>query len=252
MSGAPSLGKVLGIPIRLHTTWFVVAVLVTASLAAGFFPRQYGGWSPATYWLVGAVTAVLFFGSVLLHELGHSVVALRERVPVKSITLFIFGGVAQIGVEPPTAGAEFRVAVAGPLVSFALAAIFTGLGAILSRIDFLFAPLAYLGLCWPNIPIRRGSSQAERCAYTPRQAFKRNPRTDARFRPAQWWKGNVGKRLEAEEDLALPFHLLDVAASAVTATLTTILMGTLSDRTRGRWGRRRPFILGGYLAWGGV
>ena len=145
MSGALSLGKVLGIPIRLHTTWFLVAVLVTVSLAAGFFPQQYGGWSPATYWLVGGVTAVLFFGSVLLHELGHSVVALRERVPVKSITLFIFGGVAQIGAEPPTAGAEFRIAVAGPLVSFALAAIFTGLGAILSGTDFLFAPLAYLG-----------------------------------------------------------------------------------------------------------
>ena len=145
MSGSFSLGKVLGIPVRLHATWFLVAVLVTVSLAAGFFPEQYGGWSPTTYWLVGAATAVLFFASVLLHELGHSVVALREKVPVKSITLFIFGGVAQIGTEPPTAGAEFRIAVAGPLVSFALAAVFTGLGAVLGAIESLSAPLAYLG-----------------------------------------------------------------------------------------------------------
>jgi len=143
MSGSLSLGKVLGIPVRLHATWFLVAVLVTVSLAAGFFPQQYEGWSPTTYWVVGAVTAVLFFASVLLHELGHSVVALREKVPVKSITLFIFGGVAQIGAEPPTAGAEFRIAVAGPLVSFALAAVFTGLGAVLGAVESLSAPLAY-------------------------------------------------------------------------------------------------------------
>jgi len=145
MSGSLSLGKVLGIPIRLHATWFLIAVLVIVSLAAGFFPQQYEGWSPATYWLVGAVTAVLFFVSVLLHELGHSIVALRENVPVKSITLFIFGGVAQIGAEPRTAGSEFRIAIAGPLVSFALAAIFTGLGAVLGGIDAISAPLAYLG-----------------------------------------------------------------------------------------------------------
>jgi len=145
MSGSLSLGKVLGIPIRLHTSWFLVAVLVTVSLAAGFFPQQYGGWSPMTYWLVGAVTAVLFFGSVLLHELGHAAVALREGVPVKSITLFIFGGVANIGAEPPTAWAEFRIAIAGPLVSFALAATFTSLGTVLGGIDTLSGPLAYLG-----------------------------------------------------------------------------------------------------------
>jgi len=145
MNGSLNLGRVLGIPIRLHATWFLIAVLVTVSLATGFFPRQYDGWSPPTYWLVGGVTAVLFFSSVLLHELGHSVVALREKVPVKSITLFVFGGVAQIGAEPPTAGAEFRIAIAGPLVSFALAAVFTGLGAALGSIGVLAAPLAYLG-----------------------------------------------------------------------------------------------------------
>jgi Zn-dependent protease len=119
--------------------------LITWTLAAGYFPQEFPGWAVGTYWGVGAVTAVLFFASVLLHELGHSVVALREEVPVKGITLFVFGGVAQIGREPPTAGAEFRIALAGPLSSLGLAAIFGGLGAAAAGEAVLSAPLAYLG-----------------------------------------------------------------------------------------------------------
>ena len=75
---------------------------------------------------MGAVTAIMLFASVLLHELGHSVVALRYKIPVRSITLFIFGGVAQIGAEPPSAKAEFLIAIAGPLVSLGLAVFFYG------------------------------------------------------------------------------------------------------------------------------
>ena len=145
MRGSFSLGKVLGIPIRLHASWFLIAALITWTLAVGYFPQEYPGWNPAVYWFTGAVTAVLFFASVLIHELGHSVLALREQVPVKNITLFIFGGVAQIGREPPTAGAEFRIAIAGPLASLGLAALFGGLGAVLGGNTALAAPLAYLG-----------------------------------------------------------------------------------------------------------
>jgi Zn-dependent protease/predicted transcriptional regulator len=138
------LGKILGIPIQLHASWFLIAVLITWSLAVGFFPQQYPGWSVAAYWLVGGFASLLFFASVLIHELGHSVLALRENVPVKSITLFIFGGVAQIGREPPTAGAEFRIAIAGPISSLGLAAFFGGLAAALVDSAVLAAPLAYL------------------------------------------------------------------------------------------------------------
>jgi len=138
MRGSLTLGKIFGIPIKLHTSWFLVAALVTWSLAGSYFPQEYPGWVTMTYWAVGAVTAVLFFASVLLHELGHSVVALREKVPVRNITLFIFGGVAQIGSEPRTAGAEFRIAIAGPLVSLALA----GLSGLLSLGAAGVAPLA--------------------------------------------------------------------------------------------------------------
>ena len=144
MRGSLTLGKIFGIPIKLHSTWFLVAALVTWSLAGSYFPQQYPGWATMTYWIVGAVTAVLFFASVLLHELGHSVVALREKVPVRSITLFIFGGVAQIGSEPPTAGAEFRIAIAGPLVSLALAGLSGLLSLGVAGAASLAAPVAYL------------------------------------------------------------------------------------------------------------
>jgi Zn-dependent protease len=145
MRGSLNLGKILGIPIRLHVSWFLIAILITWTLAAGYFPQEYPGWPAANYWLIGGITALLFFASVLIHELGHSVLALREKVPVKSITLFIFGGVAKIGREPPTAGAEFRIAIAGPLSSLGLAALFGGLGAALANNATLAAPLAYLG-----------------------------------------------------------------------------------------------------------
>jgi Zn-dependent protease/CBS domain-containing protein len=143
--GSINIGTILGIPIRLNVSWFLIAALITWSLASGYFPQANPGWTATTYWIVGGLASLLFFASVLLHELGHSVLALREGVPVKSITLFIFGGVAQIGREPPTAGAEFRIAIAGPLTSLGLAATFSGLGALLSETVVLAAPLAYLG-----------------------------------------------------------------------------------------------------------
>ncbi len=95
------LGRILGIPIGLDYSWFLVFALLTWLLASSYYPAEFKDWSPALYWLIGAITTIMLFVSVLLHELGHSVVALRYGVPVRSITLFIFGGVAQIGAEPP-------------------------------------------------------------------------------------------------------------------------------------------------------
>jgi len=82
MKGSLNLGKILGIPIRLHVSWFLIAILITWTLAAGYFPQEYPGWSAATYRLIGALTSVFFFASVLIHELGQSVLALREKVLV--------------------------------------------------------------------------------------------------------------------------------------------------------------------------
>lgn len=119
------LGKIFGIPVGLDYSWFLIFALLTWMLATSYYPAQFKHWPPLLYWLMGAVTTIMLFVSVLLHELGHSVVALWYRVPVRSITLFVFGGVSQIGGKPPSARAEFLIAIAGPIVSLALAVLFT-------------------------------------------------------------------------------------------------------------------------------
>jgi Zn-dependent protease/CBS domain-containing protein len=138
------LGRVLGIPIGLDYSWFLIFGLLTWSLAVSYFPREFSEWPPALCWLMGAVTAIMLFVSVLLHELGHSVVALRFKVPVRSITLFVFGGVAQIGAEPPNARGEFLIAIAGPVVSFLLAALFTIAKPLVGPVEPVWAVTKYL------------------------------------------------------------------------------------------------------------
>lgn len=129
------IGRALGIPIRVHASWFLVFLLVTWSLATGYLPEGLPGFSPARYWAMGGAAALLLFLSVLLHELGHSYVALRYRIPIERITLFIFGGVAHMRKEPPTPRAEFLIALAGPAVSFVLGAACFGLTALAELIQ---------------------------------------------------------------------------------------------------------------------
>lgn len=138
------LGSIFGIQIGLDYSWFVIFALLTWMLATSYYPGEYKHWSPPLYWLTGVTTAILFFGSVLLHELGHSVVAQRCNVPVRRITLFIFGGLAQIEAEPPSAAAEFRIAIAGPLVSLALAVLFYTVPPALSGAEPLLGLAKYL------------------------------------------------------------------------------------------------------------
>ena len=138
------LGKILGISIGLDYSWFVIFALLTWMLADSYYPEEFKHWSPLLYWLMGAVTAIMLFVSVLLHELGHSVVALRYKIPVRSITLFLFGGVAQIGAEPPSAVAEFFIAIAGPLVSLALAVLFYAAQPLIAGIEPLLGLAKYL------------------------------------------------------------------------------------------------------------
>jgi Zn-dependent protease/CBS domain-containing protein len=138
------LGRILGIPIGLDFSWFLIFALMTWTLAVSYFPAEYRNWPVTQYWIVGALTAILLFVSVLLHELGHSVVAMHYKIPVKSITLFIFGGVAQIASEPPSAISEFWIAIAGPVVSFALALFFTILKPVAASFSPLLALATYL------------------------------------------------------------------------------------------------------------
>jgi len=144
MNANIKLGTIMGIPIGLNASWFLIFALITWSLGSGYFPQEYPRMSGTSYLLLALVTSILFFGSVLFHELGHAYLALRNKIPVKGITLFIFGGVAQIGREPSTPGAEFRIAIAGPLASLFLAGLFGSLYLLDQQIPYLAAPSLYL------------------------------------------------------------------------------------------------------------
>jgi len=117
------IGHIFGIPIYLHPSWFIIFALITFTLGLQF-ASAHPTWSPAQHWALGVITSLLFFASVIFHEVSHSVVALRYKLPVKSITLFVFGGLSQIEREPPNARQEFNIAIAGPLSSFFLAGVF--------------------------------------------------------------------------------------------------------------------------------
>ena len=118
------VARILGISIGLDYSWFLIFVLFTWMLATGYYPAALPTGSRAEDWTLGAVSALMLFVCVLLHELGHSVVAMHYKIPVRAITLFLFGGVSQIEGEPPSAAAEFWIAIAGPAVSGLLAVIF--------------------------------------------------------------------------------------------------------------------------------
>lgn len=126
-----NVGQVFGIPIKLDFSWFLVFLLVTTSIV-GQLAFDFPTYSPFSIGATAVVTALCLFGSVLLHELGHSIVAIRKGIKVDSITLFIFGGVASIASEPKKAKDEFQIAIAGPMVSFFLAFTFTLLHLLLS------------------------------------------------------------------------------------------------------------------------
>jgi Zn-dependent protease/predicted transcriptional regulator len=118
------IGNTLGIPIYVHFSWIIVFALIVWSLSTDYFPLHYPDLPASSYWARGVVTALLFFVSILLHELGHAAVALRNGLRTHSITLAIFGGVARLEKDPEDGRAEFRIAAAGPLVSLALAGLF--------------------------------------------------------------------------------------------------------------------------------
>jgi Zn-dependent protease/CBS domain-containing protein len=122
--GSLVLGAIRGIPIRLHFTWLIIFGLLSWTLASGYFPQHYPDLPIAAYWLKGIVAALFLFGSVLVHELMHALMAQRLRVPIAGITLFALGGVAEMKQEPTSPGAEFSIAVVGPLASLALAGLF--------------------------------------------------------------------------------------------------------------------------------
>lgn len=140
------LGRVAGFPLAMNWSVLLIAWLLTWSLATGSFPYDAPGHSPSTYWITGLVAALVFFASLLAHELAHAVVARRAGVEVKGLTLWLFGGVATLGGEPPTPRADFRIAAAGPATSLGLAAAF---GLVAGGLDVLgVAHLAVVAARW--------------------------------------------------------------------------------------------------------
>ena len=118
------LFKLLGFEVRIDWSWIIIAVLVTWSLAVGLFPHYYRHLTPEVYWAMGLAGALGLFASIIFHEFCHSLVARKFGMPMKGITLFIFGGVAEMGDEPPTARVEFLMAAAGPVSSLFLSGVF--------------------------------------------------------------------------------------------------------------------------------
>jgi Zn-dependent protease/predicted transcriptional regulator len=123
-----TLFKLFGFEIRIDLSWLIIALLISWTLAKDMFPRYYEGFSSSTYWMMGITGALALFASIIFHELSHSLVARFFGIPMKGITLFIFGGVAEMTEEPPSPKAEFFMAIAGPLASIVL-----GLGLFVVR-----------------------------------------------------------------------------------------------------------------------
>lgn len=118
-----TLFKLLGFEVRVDASWIILAFLITWSLAVGYFPVEVRGLPASDYWWMGIIAALALFASIVVHEFAHSVVARRRGLPMKGITLFIFGGVAEMGGEPANPGTEFWMAIVGPLTSVAIGAI---------------------------------------------------------------------------------------------------------------------------------
>jgi len=123
MEAQIKLGRIFGIVIGLHYSWLIIAVLISLSLAA-YFSGQHPDWPSATVWVMSIATSVLFFSAILVHELSHAAVAIRNGMPVRSITLFALGGVANIEKEAPSAKIEFWMAIVGPITSAVIGGIF--------------------------------------------------------------------------------------------------------------------------------
>src|ERR1051325_4482318 len=143
MRGGFRIGHIFGINIHIDWSWIFIFLLLTWNLAAGVFPGWHPSWGLTLNWAIAVLAALLFFASVLAHELSHSLVAKAQGLPVRQITLFLFGGVSNIEREPASPRTEFWMAVVGPITSIALGVIFLLLGGVSAGTmgDALSAPV---------------------------------------------------------------------------------------------------------------
>lgn len=209
------LFEISDIPIFVDLSWFLVVVLISWSLATSVFPSYYESESNSTYWAMGFAGAIGLFASILAHELGHSVVARSFLVPIRGITLFIFGGVAEMAKEPPSAKAEFWVAIAGPVVSLLisiglLATYYAGESAL---------PPALAGVLW-----YLGLINGILVVFNMIPAF---PLDGGRVLRAILWhvKGNLGQATKVTAAIGSGFGLVLIGLGVVTLVSGNIIGG---------------------------
>jgi Zn-dependent protease/predicted transcriptional regulator len=145
--------KVAGIAIGFDYSWFIIFAVVLLALAGGYFPRYYPGYRVQTYWIAGLIATLFFFTSVVVHELAHSLVAVRSGIDIKEITLFIFGGVSRITEEPKDPATELKIALVGPLSSFALALVFWVIMSLFKNFQFVLLTGIFYYLAWINLAL---------------------------------------------------------------------------------------------------
>lgn len=215
------LFDIAGIQIRIDYSWFIIFLLVVWSLSAGYFPAQYPGEESSAYWIAGLVATLLFFASVLIHELAHSLVAIRSGISIPEITLFLFGGVSRLSEDPKDPKTEFKVAVVGPLASFALAGIFwvsqSWTASEAQLVSAVVTYLAYINLAVgifnlvPGFPLDGGRI----------------------FRAIWWWRtGSLTQATRTASDIGKGFALvliflgaLEIFAGALLGGLWLIFIG---------------------------
>ncbi|HXV80563.1 MAG TPA: site-2 protease family protein [Candidatus Binatia bacterium] len=214
--------KIAGIQIRLDYSWLIIFVLVLWSLSAGYFPHYYPDQTTGTYWLAGLVATLFFFASILTHELSHSLVARRFGIEIREITLFIFGGLANIAKEPTSPKSEFTIAIVGPFTSFVLAALFWGItvateGIVSPLTIVIFDYLAWINLALgifnllPGFPLDGGRV----------------------FRAIWWWKtGSLVRATKVASDIGkglalalMIFGALNIFAGSLVGGLWFIFIG---------------------------
>jgi Zn-dependent protease/CBS domain-containing protein len=144
-----ALFKLLGFTVSIDVSWGIILFLVVWSLSKGFFPSYFPGLSLQTYWWMGVIGAVGLFVSIIIHEFSHALIARKYGMRIKGITLFIFGGVAEMQDEPSTPKSEFLMAIAGPIASFTLSILFNGLTQVAESMGLsvpFIALLSYLSM----------------------------------------------------------------------------------------------------------
>ncbi len=192
------LFKLFGFEVRVDASWLFIVLLITWSLAVGYFPYKYRGLPTGDYWWMGIASALGLFGSIVVHEFSHSLVARHYGLPMKGITLFIFGGVAEMGEEPRNAKTEFLMAIAGPITSILIGLLFylvyqagrtvwslplVGVIAYLAWISWLLAGFNLV----PAFPLDGGRV----------------------LRSALWrWKGNLGRATQIASGIGSGFGIL--------------------------------------------